>query len=321
MLREIESMGTGTGSISNITELAKYNNWIIRDAEKRPYSAITGRLTKPQAQNEWCNLATALATVKKHPNKYAGIGFELSHSPFTVIDLDHCINDDGTLSPFAKAIVGMLESYTEYSPSLKGLHVWCKGKVQSIRDDGDTGNDHIEIYSNDRYITVTGKAYCYTTAIGNVVNSYPISEKQEMLENIVEALKNARKNRKKHATPKTITSNSYCDNSIDDIVTKIRDSKQGQLFAELYDNGDLTRYGNDDSRADMALLSILAFWCQRDIGRMEAIFNQSVLGKRDKWNKRADYRQRTISNAIAGCNDVYEPRPRTKLIDLSIYID
>lgn len=294
----------GTGSINNITELAKYKNWVVRDANKKPYSVFTGYGANPQAQNEWCNLATALATVKKYPNKYAGIGFELSHSPFTVIDLDHCVNDDGTLSDFAKTVVAMFESYTEFSPSLKGLHIWCKGEVQSIKHIEITG-DPIEIYSENRYITVTGKAF----------NNYPINDKQEMLDRYVESILSVR--RQKENCVRQVATN---DDDIDVIVSKIRDSKQGSLFSELYDNGDLTRYSNDDSRADMALLSILAFWCKRNAGMMETIFSQSVLGKRDKWIKRADYRRRTIDNAIAGCNEIYETPPKSKLIDLSIYI-
>ena len=302
----------GTGNTNNITELAKYKNWIVRDSNKIPYSVFTGKGTKPQAQNEWCNLATALATVKKYPNKYAGIGFELSYSPFTVIDLDHCVNDDGTLTDFSRRVVTMFQSYTEFSPSLKGLHIWCMGKTtpSSIKhiDNPKTG-DTIEIYSENRYITVTGKAF----------NNYPITSQQEMLDQYIESILAIREQRKNHARQQVITSNSGCDD-VDTIVSKIRDSKQGSLFSELYDNGDLSRYSNDDSRADMALLSILAFWCKRNASMMETIFSQSALGKRDKWIKRADYRQRTIDNAIAGCNDVYETPPKSKLIDLSIYI-
>ncbi len=45
------------------------------------------------------------------------------------IDLDHVIADNGSLSEEAEEIVTMLDSYTEYSPSGKGLHIFVKGDI------------------------------------------------------------------------------------------------------------------------------------------------------------------------------------------------
>ncbi|MEZ4870419.1 MAG: phage/plasmid primase, P4 family [Caldilineaceae bacterium] len=69
--------------------------------------------------------------------------------------------------------------------------------------------------------------------------------------------------------------------------------------------GDIAAYADDHSSADQALCNHLAFWAGCDPDRMDRLFRQSGL-YREKW-ERADYRERTISKAIAGCNGVYDP--------------
>ena len=50
--------------------------------------------------------------------------------------------------------------------------------------------------------------------------------------------------------------------NLDDCVLldKARAAKNGAQFVALYDRGDISRYHNDDSAADLALCSMLAFW-------------------------------------------------------------
>ena len=77
--------------------------------------------------------------------------------------------------------------------------------------------------------------------------------------------------------------------------------------------GNISAYSGDASAADLALMNRLAFWLDRDANRMEQAFNQSELGKRDKWKNRAEYRKWTIDKAIAGCTDTYDPGPSPKI--------
>jgi hypothetical protein len=68
------------------------------------------------------------------------------------VDLDDCFQEEGTLKPWARDVVFCLDSYTEYSPSGKGLHVLVRGTIpHSIKD----GNG-FEMYNELRYFTVTG---------------------------------------------------------------------------------------------------------------------------------------------------------------------
>ena len=93
-----------------------------------------------------------------------------------------------------------------------------------------------------------------------------------------------------------------------EIVARIRKSRQGEMFAALYDRGDISAYNNDDSAADMALMNMLPFWCDGDAALMEAVFSESALGQREKWRNRKDYREQTVSKALETWNgQVYDP--------------
>jgi hypothetical protein len=60
----------------------------------------------------------------------------------------------------------------------------------------------------------------------------------------------------------------------------------------------------DRSSADAALMAHLAFWTGKDAPRMDRLFRRSAL-YREKYEKRVDYRNNTISRAIGGCKKVY----------------
>lgn len=70
----------------------------------------------------------------------------------------------------------------------------------------------------------------------------------------------------------------------------------------------------DRSAADAALLSHLAFWTGRDLQRMDRLFRRSGL-MREKYEKRPEYREWTVTNAAKGCRNVYNiPRPDRRFV-------
>ncbi len=99
--------------------------------------------------------------------------------------------------------------------------------------------------------------------------------------------------------------------SDEEILALCRKARNAAKFADLYDAGDTARYDGDDSSADLALMSILAFYTQ-DPAQLERLFSSSVLGRRQKWS-RADYRRRTIDKALGNLRETYTPSrsPRT----------
>jgi putative DNA primase/helicase len=46
----------------------------------------------------------------------------------------------------------------------------------------------------------------------------------------------------------------------EEIVEKASNAKNGAKFKSLYFNGEIGEYAGDESRADLALMGMLAFW-------------------------------------------------------------
>jgi len=108
----------------------------------------------------------------------------------------------------------------------------------------------------------------------------------------------------------TVTGNHFSGSGvpkIDDIstvyflVSQIRNDKFKKLWT-----GDIAEYGDDQSRADLALMDILAMMFNHDPQEVGRVFSKSALGQRDKWTGREDYRDRTIAKAC-GSKDESEP--------------
>jgi len=90
------------------------------------------------------------------------------------------------------------------------------------------------------------------------------------------------------------------------VVQKCRGADNAAKFSDLFDHGDVhAHHGGDDSVADLALLGIMAFYTQ-DEAQLERLFSSSALGRREKWRRRADYRRRTISRALASLGEAYD---------------
>ncbi len=98
---------------------------------------------------------------------FDGIGFVFADDdPYIGIDLDDSIGDDSKLKAWGKKLVDRFATYTEISPSSKGVKLWVRGKYPSAgtgkrvkyRDGG------VEMYHRGRYFTVTGKRYPDTPA-------------------------------------------------------------------------------------------------------------------------------------------------------------
>jgi DNA-binding transcriptional ArsR family regulator len=108
-----------------------------------------------------------------------------------------------------------------------------------------------------------------------------------------------------HATPSS-SSGSTSSPSDEQIIERCRVAENATKFETLYDRGDVhTYHGGDDSRADLSLLGILTFYTQ-DEAQLERIFSSSALGRREKWSRRDDYRERTIRKALAEVGEVYD---------------
>jgi putative DNA primase/helicase len=118
---------------------------------KHPYNPRTGRKASSTNLLTWRTFEETLEAWES--GAYDGIGFVFSSGdPYAGVDMDHCRNPEtGEIEGWATNVIEGLDSYAELSPSGKGVHVIVKGKVPT-----PLKHDRIEIYSAERYFTVTG---------------------------------------------------------------------------------------------------------------------------------------------------------------------
>jgi hypothetical protein len=89
------------------------------------------------------------------------------------------------------------------------------------------------------------------------------------------------------------------------VIDLCRRARNAPKFERLYDFGDVGDYDGDDSRADQALISIMAFYTQEP-DQLDRLFRGSALC-REKWTGRTDYRRRTINKALRNLTETYAP--------------
>lgn len=131
-------------------ELKSLKQWIVWKENKKPYSAITMKPQGWQKPENWTTFQDALRVVKEC--NFNGIGFVFSF-PYVGIDLDGCIEEDGMMNSLAREVTHDIDTFTEYSKSGRGLHLYCK-VTEPIKP---LKTETIEIYGEGRFFVVTGK--------------------------------------------------------------------------------------------------------------------------------------------------------------------
>jgi len=282
--------------------LTQYQRWLCWNYEyknerwtKTPYSPLLDRRASSTNAATWCTFKEALSGYNR--GDYDGIGL-VPPSDMSGIDIDKCRNTEtGELTPFAETIVAEMDTYTEVSPSGRGLRIFLIGN----KPEGDCRDDSrgIEIYNGGggRYFTVTGNALQVSETINE--RQSELSELHARLFPSVE----------RHVVPRAPQVPSNLNDR--DLIEKAKNAKNGWKFTCLW-NGDWKGAGfESQSAADLSLCGALAFWTGGDASRVDSLFRQSGL-YREKW-ERPDYSQKTIDEGISGCKgEFYNPqKPRT----------
>lgn len=266
---------------------------------KVPYS-VAGYKASSTDEKTWSSYDEAKA---KSPGNI-GIIFRPDQK-LLGIDLDKCLKDGKIVHPEMEKIARLLykaDTYCEYSPSMTGLHLFLK-VTESLplitKKKSLPGGEAYECYTSGRFFTVTEKPY----GIPKEVRTVTPVEAIELLSIIGYPWGKEAQSMQASGKSTQKTDNLGIDDQ--DLLKKIFESRNGAEVKALYD-GDITKYNNDTSSADMALVSHLAFWTQKNGAQIERIWLASPLGAREKTQERADYRTRTIEAAIARCSNVYE---------------
>lgn len=276
------------------SELKALPQWILWRSETRdgkptkvPYQ-VDGEMAQANNRRTWSTFATAAKFYVE--GDYSGIGFVFSRQDnYIGIDIDNCVVDEKP-NTFATEIIDTLDSYTEFSPSGKGLHIIIKGGLpQNVLGTGRKNTQHgLEIYSYGRYFTFTG----------NRENSNDVYDRTDELAEVFE----------KYFDDSDIEGRvNLADFESDEIKIsneslweRMFRSKSGDEIRSLY-NGNLIN--NDHSSSDLALCNYLAFWTGKSAPRMDAMFRETNL-VRDKWDiihhsSGETYGERTIVEAIS----------------------
>ncbi len=213
-----------------------------------------------------------------------GIGYEFDGSGVYGIDLDHVISD-GVVTQEARRIVRQLASYTEISPSGTGLHIFVTAPGVNITRHRKKGG-FIEIYSAQRYFTVTG----------DVCGDYRAIQARP---NVLQMLHDKYLLPIPDKAPAPSIPSANVTRSSDDTLQ--RGLMKDHVLRACW-NGE-RRYG-DESGSDQALMNKLAYWLNADQPAMIAAFLQSpYYGQKDEAHKRkcqrVDYLPNTAKSACA----------------------
>lgn len=138
-----------------LQELAALPQWVAHTSSKVPIGQA-GRPASSTDASTWLSLADA--KMVRAQSGLAGVGFVMTAAdPYIGIDLDNAVDEEGFIKPWADEIVRELVSYTEISPSGRGLHIWVKGKLPHGPRRVRIEDGLLEVYDSARYFTVTGR--------------------------------------------------------------------------------------------------------------------------------------------------------------------
>jgi putative DNA primase/helicase len=246
--------------------------------KKPPFCPADLRRHASSTKSEtWATFAQAIAIVEA--GKADGVGLALE-PPYVGIDLDDALPEIEQ-----HAVMAALDSYSERSPSGEGHHVVIRA---SLNGHGRHPQG-IGVFQVDRLFYFTG-AHVHGTPT-------TIEERQAELERVLDQYLPKQPPARASRPAQPVSLNDQ------ELLEKAGRADNGPKFERLW-NGDTSGYDNDESRADLALCDLLAFWTGRDPDRIDRLFRSSGL-MRDKW-ERDDYRERTIETAIAGCRNTYK---------------
>lgn len=274
-------------------------DWVEDSWAKVLYDPISNRRAATDDKSTWGSFELVVRLYSEQQDQFDGIGFVFSlEDDLCGIDFDDCVHG-GELLEGRSEWLEKFNSYTELSVSGTGLHVivrgtWGKGRRRKDPD--------VEVYDRLRYFTVSGRS---------LGEQKQIRWRQSELEEFKAALFPEVEKQSRVLPSIAVTK------STDELLQQAFISQNGDSIKNLY-YGSTSDYGGDDSAADLALCSKLAFWSQGNPAVLDEMFRGSRL-YREKWDKRhsADgrtYGQMTIDKALSSCTTFYSRNGNYKTV-------
>jgi primase-polymerase (primpol)-like protein len=267
---------------------------------KIPYT-LTGQKASTADPATWSEFEDAWSAMLRSPEW--GLGFVIAAGDgITGIDLDKCLNADGSLKEWAQPVVEKLAfTYMEISPSQTGLKAFVAADLAAIRGcpngcRGRLGDGEVEVYGQGRFFTVTGIPF----------NDAP-PEIEENSPAVRWLLRKLGKLKPRHPVidipPATAWGSLSAEEQerIRTILHVARENVGDAKFRDLIDGGAAYYPGADgepdDSRADAGFYYVLSLLFDRDPAKMYAAFMMTARGTRMK-ARRPDYHERTIRSVL-----------------------
>jgi hypothetical protein len=246
--------------------------------DKVPLSPRSGRPASVRDPDAWGTIDAALRLVDRDRADSVGFVFADAGGMHAGIDLDGC-RDPGTgaVEDWAVTVADALDSWTEVSPSARGLHVVVRGRLP---DPGrGRKRDGVEVYDRGRFFALTGHR----------LESMPAApqERQDELLALYERL--APPHRRQEVDP-AVVADRPCPSvlSADDAAVIRLAHAHSPTFRHVWRGGLVAdrRTGRlDASATDWCLARMLGFYLGRDVDRIERLMRQSGLA-RAKWDRR-----------------------------------
>jgi primase-polymerase (primpol)-like protein len=253
----------------------RWSTWDYRlDDKGRQVKQPDGKSNDPST---W--LTFAEARVRYQSRRRAGLLFALGDGHGGG-DLDHC-RVQGVTLPVARALIRIFEKcYCERSPSDTGYKVFFRASRVGFQADFAAGFAQFTRWHAPRFFTVTGHGSGDPTADGDHPMSLVLPPEQPP----------------EPSGAREGYADAHTTSDDDLLLLMVGNDINGDDILALW-RGEMSAYGEDHSRADMALLRHLAFWTDYDAERMDRLFRQSGL-MRPHWAKSASYRRASLGKAL-----------------------
>lgn len=256
--------------------------WKLTDKGKIPIDALTGKMARSNDKTTFHPYQQVMEKLHNYYNfdennqMLGGLGLGIFNG-FSAIDIDNCRDiKTGKLSEMAEDIIDFCQSYTEISPSNRGIRIIFKtaNVIDKERYYINNHNLGLEIYiseNTNKYVTITGNAL-YPSQVKEIDITYILNKYMQK-------------------------SGSSSDTSLQKALKK--DSKLIELW-----NGKAPGAHANESELDLALCNKLAFYLNCDYNAINNAFISSPYFRskdedhKKKWLVRDDYREQTIKTSI-----------------------
>jgi len=283
----------------------------VTTSTKVPVSPHTGQICNPHDPNEWVDYQTAASKGQ--------VAFVLTAAdPYFFVDLDKCKTDLGwspEATMIAQAFAGR-GAFLELSQSGTGLHVlgtMAGMGVEILRNKWDGWK---EFYFKERFVALgtewQGSMNVDCTDL--VYQIVPQRDAAELAETPAERDPDWSGPEDDAELVARMLASSGGAGAAFGQKAHVRDLWTADRLERFWPIPEPRQDGAlfDWSVADAALMAHLAFWTGRDAPRMDRLFRQSAL-MREKYEKRAGYRNSTTIGAIRGCRSVYTGGTRSSV--------